>query len=744
MSDRICYKLRKNLKGTILQRIFEAKLDAGCRILYTLRYAKAFEKETILVWYICKHDEVNKRKQGIEQSFSRGIKANMVQYQHDANEEDVVFLNPHANVPLKEYEVHLDEVRMLSVSDWTPPVRLTREEREIVEHAGTVTLLGRSGTGKTFCVCSRISLDHARNPEFRQLFISRTSQLCRHINKVMMKNTGIRGNLSFHTVSGFVKTLEAFVGIRSSDWSNQSFYSFLKFKVDFSKMVASISKRNRLKNSHRKTETSVIDSLTAWSQIRSFIKGSFSAVDGVKGALSVQEYLGLGQKQCRLNSQERACVYQIYEEYTILLKRRKEWDETDRIRVLYQRYKEKIPIERNPYDLIYVDEVQDMLQGEIALFVLATGKQPASLFLAGDSAQSISFGVHFRFQDARTVLYNMVPQEVPEKPLRLRWNYRSHSGILNLAKDVVELTTRNFPFSMDASTSDCGIVIGPKPEVCQAYTEERLIQVLRAAGSARILVQDPHDFDGKGWGAERAVSGSRSLIEQACKKGNFKEPLILTIIQSKGLEFAELCILNFFADMSSEKNRAWKLMISNHPSGINLERDLKLLYTAVTRCCSKLLFVETRRTDAADAYFKHLAEKQLTMNYVQPKSLLVTQRLSISGWRVRGLELMQNEDDDPIPNIELAIKCFRNAEDIVLESRAVNMLESIKLRSASEWMLLPQLISRCLKNGNFIEALDAVSHCCPESQIVEERIQLLFKKLINRPSILKSTINEVI
>ena len=50
-----------------------------------------------------------------------------------------------------------------------------------------------------------------------------------------------------------------------------------------------------------------------------------------------------------------------------------------------------------------MDEVQDYLQPEIALFYMLSG--PGDLVLAGDTAQNVVEGVDFRFQVIRSVGY---------------------------------------------------------------------------------------------------------------------------------------------------------------------------------------------------------------------------------------------------------------------------------------------------------------------------------------------------
>jgi hypothetical protein len=47
------------------------------------------------------------------------------------------------NVPMKLYNVNLDDVDDITSTSWMPQMHLTQEERNVVEAKGTVLLLGR-------------------------------------------------------------------------------------------------------------------------------------------------------------------------------------------------------------------------------------------------------------------------------------------------------------------------------------------------------------------------------------------------------------------------------------------------------------------------------------------------------------------------------------------------------------------------------------------------------------------------
>ncbi len=66
-------------------------------------------------------------------------------------------IDPEGNIPMKLNKVFYENIDKLEDSDWTPPLHLTTEERE--DTKGTVLVLGRSGTGKTVCICNRMDYD---------------------------------------------------------------------------------------------------------------------------------------------------------------------------------------------------------------------------------------------------------------------------------------------------------------------------------------------------------------------------------------------------------------------------------------------------------------------------------------------------------------------------------------------------------------------------------------------------------
>ena len=68
---------------------------------------------------------------------------------------------------------------------------------------------------------------------------------------------------------------------------------------------------------------------------------------------------------------------------------------------------------------------------------------------------------------------------------------------------------------------------------------------------------------------------------------------------AKGLEFKSVIMLNFFADLPSNIQKAWRDLLLGRVNEDfqyafpEVEGQLKLLYTGVTRCIQQLFFAET-------------------------------------------------------------------------------------------------------------------------------------------------------
>ncbi len=269
------------------------------------------------------------------------------------------------NVPLKLYEVNFDDIDDITNTSWMPQMHLTKEERDVVEAKGTILLLGRSGTGKTICISNRIEFDRQRlghKPNFSQLFVARSSRLCRYVEGTVGGNA--RSTTTFATFDKLLNQLE-------SSLSQGSKYSFSHGqRVDFHRFNKEFYPECNLQE-----KASVLE---VWKSIRTFLKGSIEAYQTACGFLSKEYFVSgkLGKNRCKMTSEQCAITYDIFMQYQRWLKEESLWDDCDRILSLLRNIDSKTDdiavYEQIKWSRIYVD-VSVMFFGKILfLFLMYT------------------------------------------------------------------------------------------------------------------------------------------------------------------------------------------------------------------------------------------------------------------------------------------------------------------------------------------------------------------------------------
>uniref|UniRef100_A0A673TAS5 Tetratricopeptide repeat and ankyrin repeat containing 1 n=1 Tax=Suricata suricatta TaxID=37032 RepID=A0A673TAS5_SURSU len=375
-----------------------------------------------------------------------------------------------------------------------------------------------------------------------------------------------------------------------------------------------------------------------WKEIKSFLKGSFEALSCPQGRLTEEVYKKLGRKRCPNFTEDRSEIYSLFCLYQQIRSQKGYFDEED---VLYNLARRLSKLEVLPWSIheLYGDEIQDFTQAELALLMKCIN-DPNAMFLTGDTAQSIMKGVAFRFSDLRSLFHyasksTTDKQCAVRKPRRIHQlyqNYRSHSGILNLASGVVDLLQFYFPESFDRLPRDSGLFDGPKPTVLESCSVSDLAILLR--GNKRKT--QPIEF-----GAHQVILVANEVAKEKIPE-ELGLALVLTIYEAKGLEFDDVLLYNFFTD--SEAYKEWKIISSFTPSSsdsreenrplieVPLEKlsssqsrsvvnpemykllngELKQLYTAITRARVNLWIFDENSEKRAPA-FKYFMRR----NFVQ-------------------------------------------------------------------------------------------------------------------------------
>ena len=289
-----------------------------------------------------------------------------------------------------------------------------------------------------------------------------------------------------------------------------------------------------------------ISPLLVWIEIKSFIKGSFQTLQTVDGFLSFKEYCDLGHKMAPNFVGNREMIYKLFERYEMIKKQMqyRHFDDGDLVFNLFHRLSKLDDINWYIHQF-YIDEVQDFTQAELTL-LLHCCRWPNGLFLTGDTAQSIVRGVSFRFSDLRSVFHYIsknvdrskqqkIKLKVP-KLHTLTQNFRSHSGILQLAASVIDLLMNFFSSSLDKLPRDTGMFPGPKPVLLSCDFSDL----------ALLLKGNRREASAIEFGARQAIIvQSEEVKKDLHKKIN---AIVLTVFESKGLEFDDVLLYDFFSN----------------------------------------------------------------------------------------------------------------------------------------------------------------------------------------------------
>ncbi len=527
--------------------------------------------------------------------------------------DDHALIDPVGNVLLRLAIASAADIPKLAKEGRGPRLRLTLAQREMDGQQGTVLLLGRAGTGKTMCLCERMVEDRERSElpgGLRQLFVARSARVCalaRGIQASQCGEVALTGT-DFLTLDAFLKLLHSWPVAQPPGRGTYNARS----RVDYVRFRAMLPAPRPLKRGGER-----LDTLVLWTQIRSFIKGSIEAALAGR-PLTLGEYLDLAPERCRLAPHQRREAYAVFQEYESRLVRDGLWDDSGRVMDVLKRWLcDCQPAAAAPgpalYDRVYVDEVQDCTQAEVALCFLAVGCNSQALFLAGDPAQAVAEGVDFRFEEVRAIVYALSGgMERLERPVQLAVNYRSHAGILSCASAVLRSMFTLFPGSAKVLYPDRGIFNGPKPSFWRGGGLSKgfgLLQSILSRG-CRCVVICPDEL--------------RSDLATM-----LPDHLVFGIREAKGLEFPDVAIVNFFSGFPSHDQAIWPRLLKEEESGAiaasaldaaaacpHAETQLKLLYTAITRSCRTLLFAETSDSPAGAAFFQWLQDKALAEPYI--------------------------------------------------------------------------------------------------------------------------------
>ncbi|TFK38653.1 hypothetical protein BDQ12DRAFT_630422 [Crucibulum laeve] len=547
---------------------------------------------------------------------------------------------------------------MLADLDVVFPFQVSSHEQKIINHPYSCYVLGRSGTGKTTTMLfkmlwieraymSRVD-DSVHRP--RQVFVTKSRVLADKVAEYFLKLVN-----SLHTITLSPAEMKELANVQRFQRSRRSLTDIdedATWRSDLPKRFSQLSdehfpliitsdnlsemleadivhdvascqeeedtytdnpfrKKNLMDNTKMvtydvfvqeywlhfsQTLTKGLQPSLVFNEIMGIICGSEEALLTENGYLDATTYESLSGRTQSAFAGRRRIIYNIFQLYQKQKRERGHFDAADRThRIL--RALANSSIQGRKIDYLYVDEAQDNLLID-ALLLRFICHNADGLFWAGDTAQTISIGSAFRFDDLKAFLFRVEkqhyanlqstdgPYRVQEPPamFQLTINYRSHGGIVNCANSIIDLITRFWPYAIDKLAQERGIVNGIKPIFLSSWDRDSIQYDQFLFGETGALV----DFGAHQCILVRDDSARDRLQQQVGKVG-----VIMTLYESKGLEFNDVLLYNFFEDSPFELSQ-WRVVLNAVDEYDNAPRfeesrhggicsELKSLYVAITR-----------------------------------------------------------------------------------------------------------------------------------------------------------------
>ncbi|KAH9945568.1 hypothetical protein B0H21DRAFT_877321 [Amylocystis lapponica] len=581
---------------------------------------------------------------------------------------------------------------------------VSMQEMQIIEHPSSCYVIGRSGTGKTTTMMFKmLGIERSAQacgttmPKVRQLFVTQSAVLAVKVEEFFMKLLGSLNmadlspeELAQIDISARIRRDRGMVDHdeeiahqedtpkRFSDLTDNHFPMFITFNQLCSLLEADldvsipiepptkigISSMDNILGNNRVMSTdymhqsrpafvsyavfqesywpsfpqslkSGLDPTLLFGEFMGVIQGSEKSLRHQGGCLDKTTYINLSPRQQPTFSGIRDTVWQLFEKTHMILKKLRGGD-----------------LPGQQLDFIYIDEAQDNLLIDALILRMLCKNPNSGLFWAGDTAQTISIGSAFRFNDLKAFLYRIetsgylhtAPRIQHPHSFQLAVNYRSHAGIVNCAHSIIELITHFWPNAIDRLTQEKGVIDGNKPIFFGGWDEDTPNNVIfRNIWDLAINI-DIHP------GILVRDDDARTRLR--AQVGDIG--IIFTLYESKGLEFDDVLLYNFFEDSDANISQ-WRVVLNALTEDIGVKsprfddirhssicRELKFLYVATTRARMNLWIADS--SDKAEPMRLFWTAKGQINTYTPGMDVpRLAEKSSPEQWATTGHNLFENK-----------------------------------------------------------------------------------------------------
>ncbi|KAF9230368.1 hypothetical protein BU15DRAFT_69253, partial [Melanogaster broomeanus] len=507
---------------------------------------------------------------------------------------------------------------------------LTPQEREVVDCKASCYVLGRSGTGKTTTMLFKmLGIQRAWETEMsgtmpkpRQVFVTKSRVLALKVEEYftkLLESLALAGysldqlkqmkDRNTMQVEGLVDPDDvpedqSGIPMRYSALEANHFPLFVTFDKLARMIVADIvaeilSRKDKDREAQERPVWLVYSEFMGIAKwfILGVIKGSERSFSCPSGFLDEKTYCSLPSRSNPTFATQRKTIYALFEAYCKL---QKATSVSTTSQIAPMRYSRRCCEETS--------------------LKLSASRLPG-LFWAGDTAQTISAGSSFRFDDLKAFLYRIEEDQsmtiiqdrsvTQPTSFQLAINHRSHGGIVNCAHAVIELISRFWPNSIDGLQPEHGIVDGLKPVFFHGWDKDtvRYEQFLFGSSGSRKSSSALNSVRVALYISRLCILVRNQAAREKLRQQVGDVGLIMTLYESKGLEFNDVLLYNFFEDSPVDLSR-WRVVLGaidkNHElSNVHapaFERDegryagvcseLKQLYVGITRARKNMWIVD--------------------------------------------------------------------------------------------------------------------------------------------------------
>jgi AAA domain len=482
----------KKLKGTPFYR---AKLNEKDRLLF--RFGSVRGERVLLIYEVIRNHDYQKSP-FLREYTNRGTGAAPLE---ESDFVDLTSLPNDEQVSLRDIPESCREFHFLD-----KVLTFDSDQEEVLYYPLPLILIGSAGSGKT-----AVSLQKIKMLKGATLYVSLSPLLVRNAEAIIRATHSSYGSeendFTFYTFREFLESIQIPSGRE------------VTYRV-FREWVASSRRGLRRGEARRLFEE---------------FRGVLTGQSDESPYLSRSEYLSLGVKQSIYLPEERALVYDIFEQYLRWMTQSSYFDTS----ILASEYASLVS---PTYDSVVVDEVQDFTAAELAL-LLRSVKSRSQFLLCGDAHQIVhpNFFSWARLKSffvdrQKDVSFSSSGKTSTEVIRILRSNFRNATSITSLANRVLLMKQARFGSIDKESAYLSHPTTGESGSVRAFSLASSNLQKLASvsARSARTAVLVLNDED---------------KVEA---RQHFATPLLFSVTEAKGLEYDTVVLFNIIGAATQE------------------------------------------------------------------------------------------------------------------------------------------------------------------------------------------------